>query len=88
MTRERLIGLLSSSARLLDERNDMKEYIDTLEEGQGLSEKEIREGYEAFKTRKQAEEVARIAQNTHSLPRPCKALSTISWTATSLTPTP
>ncbi len=66
MTRERLIGLLSSSARLLDERNDMKEYIDTLEEGQGLSEKEIREGYEAFKTRKQAEEVARIAQK-HAL---------------------
>jgi len=62
MTREQIIGLLSSSARLLDGRDDMKEYIGTLEEGQGLSEKEIREGYEAFKTRKHAEAVERIAQ--------------------------
>ena len=62
MTREQLIGLLSSSARLLDERDDMKEYIDTLQEGQGLSEKEIREGYEVFKARKHAEAVERIAQ--------------------------
>lgn len=67
MAREQLIGLLSSSARLMDEHDDLKEYIDTLEEGQGLSEKEIREGYEAFKTRKQGEAVERIAQK-HSLP--------------------
>jgi type I restriction enzyme R subunit len=66
MNREQLIGLLSSSARLMDERDDMKEYIDTLEEDQGLSEKEIRGGYEAFKARKQAEAVARIAQK-HAL---------------------
>jgi len=62
MTREQLIGLLSSSARLLDERDDMKEYIDTLEEGQGLSEKEIHAGYEDFKARRYAEAVERIAQ--------------------------
>jgi len=66
MTREQLIGLLSSSARLMDERDDMKEYIDTLQEDQGLGEEEIREGYEAFKARKHAEAVARIAQK-HAL---------------------
>ena len=37
-------------------------YIDTLKAGEGLSEKEIREGYESFKTEKFARQLAQTAQ--------------------------
>jgi len=67
MTREQLLSLLSSSARLMDEREDLEAYIATLQEGQGLSEEEIRRGYEAFKACRQSEEIARIAQK-HDIP--------------------
>ncbi len=67
MTREQLIGLLSGSARLMDERDDMIAYIDTLEEGAGLSETEIREGYARFRAEREAAQMAAIAQK-HDLP--------------------
>jgi len=67
MTREQLMGLLASSARLMDEREDLEAYIATLKEGEGLDEAEIRRGYEEFKARRQAEELARIAEK-HDLP--------------------
>ena len=67
MTREQLLSLLSSSARLMDEREDLEAYIATLQEGQGLSEEEIRKGYEDFKARRQKEEIERIAQK-HDIP--------------------
>ncbi|RME03797.1 MAG: type I restriction endonuclease subunit R [Planctomycetota bacterium] len=67
LTREQLISLLASSARLMDEREDLEAYIATLKEGEGLSEEEIREGYERLKAQRQAEELARIAQK-HDLP--------------------
>lgn len=66
MTRGQLINLLSSSANLLDEREDIIAYINTLEVGNGLSEKEIREGYQKFKDEKSANELQAIA-STHSL---------------------
>ncbi len=61
MTREQLIGLLSSNAKFLDERDELIEYVNTLKEGEGLSEKEIREGYERFKAEKYNRMVADIA---------------------------
>lgn len=61
MSREQLINILSSSANLMDERDDIAAYINTLEAGQGLDEKEIREGYTAFKARKMADELAATA---------------------------
>ncbi len=67
MTREQLMRLLASSARLMDEREDLEAYINTLKEGEGLSEAEIRKGYEEFKARRQAKELARIAKK-HDLP--------------------
>ncbi|MCC8380335.1 type I restriction endonuclease subunit R [Xenorhabdus sp. PB30.3] len=66
MTREQLINLLSSSANLMDEREVIIAYIDSLKVGEGLSEKEIREGYQALKTAKSANELAEIA-NKHGL---------------------
>ena len=63
MSREQLINLLSSSANLMDERDDIAAYIKTLEEGKGLSETEIRDGYQTFKAEKFAEKINETAQN-------------------------
>lgn len=62
MTREQLIGVLGSSANLLDEREDLIDYVNTLEVSKGLNEKETHEGYQQFKDKKLAKEVANIAR--------------------------
>jgi type I restriction enzyme, R subunit len=61
MTREELIGLISADAKFMNERDDIAEYIGTLEPGQGLAETAIREGYTRFKAEKNAKELAAIA---------------------------
>lgn len=61
MSRKQLIGLIASDSKFLDEREDIEAYINTLTEGEGLSEKQIRDGYEVFKSEKQAKELAAIA---------------------------
>lgn len=61
MTREQLIGVLSSSANLMEEREDIIDYIKTLEVGKGLDEHEIRDGYQQFKADKIAKDLADIA---------------------------
>lgn len=62
MTREQLIGVLSSSANLMEEREDIAAYINTLAVGKGLKELEVKEGYQQFKAEKIAKELAAIAQ--------------------------
>lgn len=62
MSREQLISLLSSTANFMDEREEMIAYINTLQAGEGLSEKDIRAGYEAFKDTKFATQLADTAQ--------------------------
>lgn len=62
MSRAQLISLLSSDAKLIDERDDMVAYINSLEAGKALNEKEIKEGYQNFKAEKQAKELAEIAR--------------------------
>ena len=62
MTREQLIKLLSSSANLMEERDDIVAYINSLQAGQALSEAAIRQGYEQFKTRKSADELKQLAE--------------------------
>jgi type I restriction enzyme R subunit len=66
MSLEQLIGLLRSSSNMMDERDDIIEYINTLEVGRGLDEKAIREGYQAFKDKKSAEEMVSLA-NKHDI---------------------
>ena len=61
MTKEQLINLLGSSANLMDERDDIANYITGLETGKGLSENEIREGYLHFKEEKSAAALAAVA---------------------------
>ena len=62
MSREQLINLLSSSANLMEEREDIIAYIKTLKAGQGLSEKEIRDGYQKFKSDKTDKELTATAE--------------------------
>jgi type I restriction enzyme R subunit len=76
MSRAQLISLLSSDAKLIDEREDMVAYINSLEAGKALNEKEIKEGYQDFKAEKQAKELADIARKhglgTVSIERICR----------------
>ena len=62
MSREALIGLISSDAKFMNEREDIAAYIGTLKAGEGLSEQAIRDGYTRFKAEKDAQELAAIAQ--------------------------
>ena len=66
ISREQLIGLIQSEANLLDEREEITEYVRSLKEGEGLDEAAIRTDYEKFKAERQATEIADLAQ-THSL---------------------
>lgn len=62
MTKEQIKNLLSSSANLLEERDDIIGYIDTLQVGDKRTEQEIRAGYEQFKAERSAHELRAIAQ--------------------------
>lgn len=66
MSREQLIGLIQADAKFIDDRDIITEYIDTLEIGKALDEKAIREGFERFKTEKNAKALTDLAA-THSL---------------------
>ncbi|BAC09782.1 type I restriction endonuclease subunit R [Thermosynechococcus vestitus] len=68
MTREQLVGILRSNAKFLDEREEIIEYVNTLKEGEGLSEQQIRAGYERFKAEKYARAVAEIAARHNLAP--------------------
>ena len=61
MTREQLIGIIMSEAKLMDEREDIIAYIDTLKLGGGLSEDDIHAGYETFKAEQNTRRLAEIA---------------------------
>ena len=63
MTRDQLIGVLSSSANLMEEREDIIDYIKTLEVGKALNEHEIKDGYQNFIEEKIAKRLAEIANN-------------------------
>ncbi len=69
MSRAELIGLIQSEAKFIDEREDIAAYISTLQVGEALNEKAIREGYEQFKAAKSANQLAEIAE-THGLEAP------------------
>ena len=61
MRRDQLIALIESDAKFMDEREDIAAYISTLQAGAGLSEQQIRAGYEAFKAEKNTRQLAEIA---------------------------
>lgn len=61
VSREQLIGLIQSDPKFLDDRDEITDYVRSLKEGEGLSEAEIRAGFERFKAEKQAKEVSDLA---------------------------
>lgn len=66
MSKEQLIDLLASQANLMDEREDITAYINSLTVGEALSEADIKQGYSAFKAKRSAKELDNIA-NRHSI---------------------
>ncbi|NLX18750.1 MAG: type I restriction endonuclease subunit R [Desulfobulbus sp.] len=61
MTRDELIGLIVSDAKFIDEREEIAEYVRSLQAGQPLDENQIRQGYKQFKADKQARQMADMA---------------------------
>ncbi|MXY52850.1 MAG: type I restriction endonuclease subunit R [Gammaproteobacteria bacterium] len=61
ITRERLIGLIWSDASFLGVREDIAEYVHSIEAGEGLDETEVRSGYLRFRAEKQAQEIDDLA---------------------------
>ena len=62
ISREQLIGLIESDAKFLGVREEITEYINSLKEGEGLDEGEIRAGYEQFRRERRAKEIEGLAQ--------------------------
>jgi len=62
MTRSQLISLLTATSNLMDERDDIIAYINTLQAGAGLPEQAIRDGYQTFKAEKADKELRALAQ--------------------------
>jgi type I restriction enzyme R subunit len=62
MTREQLISLLCSTSNLMEERDEIVAYINSLQVGESLNEKEIRAGYQTFKAEKFAKDLAATAE--------------------------
>jgi len=61
MNREQLIGLIQSDAKFMNEREDIAEYIRALPVGEALDDKQIRAGYERFKSEKKSKELTSLA---------------------------
>jgi type I restriction enzyme R subunit len=61
MTRKELIDMISANSNLMDERDDIIDYISSLKTGEALDEKQIRAGYQAFKAEKSARDLSDMA---------------------------
>ncbi|MBM9548054.1 type I restriction endonuclease subunit R [Leptospira sp. 201903074] len=62
MSRDQLVGILSSSSNMLDEKDEIISYIGTLKVGEPLSEAEIKSGYIQFKANKFQNELKGVAK--------------------------
>ncbi len=62
MSRRQLIDLICSSSNLMDEREDIVDYINSLTPNTSLNEKDVRRGYERFKAEKLAKELGELAE--------------------------
>lgn len=69
MTKKELVDLIASTSNLMDDRKDIEEYIEELDQyvqsfdgNKGLSEKEVMEGYQKFKAEKSTKQLATIAE--------------------------
>lgn len=65
MTKEQLISLVASNSNLMDERDDIIDYIDSLDGVNGKTEEEIKDGFQTFKDEKYNKELWHIAEEHH-----------------------
>ncbi|MCP1994475.1 type I restriction endonuclease subunit R [Flavobacterium sp. HSC-61S13] len=61
MTKTQVISLMSANANMLDEQEDLTEYINTLDWNSGQDVNTLRKGYDTFKDDKYNKELAAIA---------------------------
>lgn len=61
MTKAQVISLLSANANLMDEQEDLTEYINSLDWNSGQDVETLRKGYETFVVEKNEKELAAIA---------------------------
>lgn len=61
MSKQELIDLLASQSNLMDERDNIADYINSLQAGEPLSEAQIKQGYNDFKAKRSAKELDNIA---------------------------
>ncbi|GAB2607430.1 type I restriction endonuclease subunit R [Spirosoma areae] len=66
MTKEQVISLLSANANLMDEQEDLTDYINSLDWNSGQDTATLTKGYDTFKVEKNEKELAVIA-NKHGL---------------------
>ena len=66
MTKAQIINLLCSSSNLMDEQEDLTEYIKSLDWNNGQDVQSLHDGYNAFKIEKNEKELSDIA-NKHGL---------------------
>ncbi len=62
MRKEDLISMLSAISNFIDEKEDIIEYIDSLQVGVALNEKQIKEEYQKFREQKNNQEINVIAR--------------------------
>ncbi len=62
MTKSQVISLLSSNSNLMDEQEDLTEYINGLDWESGQDVNTLRNGYDTFKVEKNEKELTAIAQ--------------------------
>jgi type I restriction enzyme R subunit len=66
MSKSQVISMLKSNANLMEEEEDLTDYINSLDWDSGKDVQTLRSGYETFKVDKHNKEIAEIA-NKHSL---------------------
>jgi type I restriction enzyme R subunit len=66
MTKRQVISLLKSNSNLMDEEEDLTDYINSLDWNSGQGVSSLRQGYEIFKVEKYDKELAAIA-GTHGI---------------------
>ncbi|WP_010516911.1 type I restriction endonuclease subunit R [Croceivirga radicis] len=66
MTKAQVISLLKSNSNLMDEEEDLTDYINQVDWGKGQTADELKQNFETFKMEKYNKELAKIA-NDHGL---------------------
>ena len=67
MTKIQVINLLTSSSNMMEEQEELTEYINSLDWNSGQDEQTLKNGYEIFKIEKNNKELLSIADK-HSVP--------------------